>query len=532
MPYEEDEARRAARERLQARMARRGSSDTLGSSSSAGGSRPGSRISSRRSERQSNSADRESFASRIKPSAQDRSESDEYDFDEPEASGGSRFDSIRESVGDFFTTSGDNRTVAIGPISFDLPFDLPDRIPPIAVPIAALVIVLLLIFAVLIPSCTRAAAPAEQQQVEMSTEQTGSNGSTEQSATSQTSTVQQVADAKKEAEAAVKSASSVEGVDKQESHQAALVELLGDETSAKLLAEAKTSIDALWIAAHPDEYAFDGVEVQYKVLKLAADEPQALTYVREFPDSYPADGVNMDKSVAMSTSSPAAGVPDTNVPHLYQWDRRWGYTTYSSAAFGLTGCGPTSLAMVYQGLTGSNDKSPYDIAKIADERGYMDEYQGTVGTFFTEIAGELGLECEEIYPDSGSIRQALEHGQVVIANLAPGYFTANGHYFVLAGLADDGTAIVNDPYSVERSSQTWDLDTIASQSYACYGYTRSAAGATTTTTNTDDETGTSDAAEADTANADADAETNTDSGETATDSLADSAVAAQDATEA
>ena len=212
--------------------------------------------------------------------------------------------------------------------------------------------------------------------------------------------------------------------------------------------------------------------MQYKVLKLAADEPAALDYVREFPDNYPAESVNTDKSLAMSTSSPASGVPDTSVPHLYQWDRRWGYTSYSSAPFGLTGCGPTSLAMVYQGLTGSVDKTPYDMGKLAEDKGYMSEYEGTMGAFFTETAEELGLICEELYPDSSTIREALESGQVVIANLAPGYFTTNGHYFVLTGLAKDGTAIVNDPYSVMRSSQTWDLDTIASQSYICYGYTR------------------------------------------------------------
>jgi len=181
----------------------------------------------------------------------------------------------------------------------------------------------------------------------------------------------------------------------------------------------------------------------------------------------------MDKSLAMSESSPAASVPDTNIPHLYQWDRRWGYTTYSSAAFGLTGCGPTAMAMVYQGVTGQTDRTPYDMAKLASDGGYMDEFEGTMQSFFTESAEQLGLSVEEVSPDPESIRQALERGQVVIANLAPGYFTTTGHYFVLTGLAQDGTAIVNDPYSVVRSSQTWDLDTIASQSYACYGYSKS-----------------------------------------------------------
>ena len=506
MPYEDDEVRRAARERLQARMERRGSANTLASQS---GSRSSGRSSSEKSPGRKVERDTARYAERSRAGA----DSDSSAGVGAGVSGA--IGSARDRVGDFLETSGDNRTVEVGPVSFDLPFAVPDRIPPIAVPIAALIIILLLIFAVLIPSCSRASAPASTSQSAASVSAAASDASasaasasasesaasanagttttsttastTDATTTSQpTSLVLQVAQAKSKARDAVQAASSVDSVDKQESHQGALSELLGDETSSKLLAQAKNSIDALWIAAHPSAYAYDGVEVQYKVLKLAADEPAALKYVREFPENYPADSVNTDKSLAMSTSSPSSGVPDTKIPHLYQWDQRWGYTTYSSAPFGLTACGPTSLAMVYQGLTGSVDKSPYDMGKLAEEKGYMSEYEGTMGAFFTETAEELGLICEELYPDSETIRQALDSGQVVIANLAPGYFTTTGHYFVLTGLADDGTAIVNDPYSVVRSSQTWDLDTIASQSYICYGYTRATA-ATTRSSESDTE---------------------------------------------
>ena len=212
--------------------------------------------------------------------------------------------------------------------------------------------------------------------------------------------------------------------------------------------------------------------MQYKVLKLAADEPEAIKYVRDFPSSYPASKPDEDKSLGMSSSSPASNIPDTDIPHFYQWDRRWGYTPYSGAAFGLTGCGPTSLAMVYQGVTGKSDKTPYDMCKLADEKGYMTEYEGTLGEFFTETAEELGLVCEELYPEAETLRSSLEHGQTVIVNLAPGYFTDTGHYLVATALTPEGQAIVNDPYSVERSSQTWDLDLLASQSYVMYGYTK------------------------------------------------------------
>ena len=288
MPYEDDESRRAARERLQARMARREGDNSSAYSaqnhSTTATSRP------RREPRQSGARDADYSTERTRREGKAGSTGPRIPL--PGNDGESPLSGVKERIGDFFAVTGENRTVEIGPVSFDLPFDLPERIPPIAVPIAAALIVLLLIFAVLIPSCTRAPEGDTQGQQEQQSEQTASGDA----ASSQgQGIVSQVAEAKAKAESAVKSAGSVSGVDKQETHQGALVELLGDETSAKLLAQAKTNADALWIAAHPKEYAFDGVEVQYKVLKLAADEPAALDYVRQFPTSYPAESVNMDK---------------------------------------------------------------------------------------------------------------------------------------------------------------------------------------------------------------------------------------------
>ena len=257
-------------------------------------------------------------------------------------------------------------------------------------------------------------------------------------------------------------------IDANNEAQRKLIDIIGEDDAKKLLKAAATDADVLWIAAHPDAFAFDGVEVQAKVLKLAANEPASIPYVRAFPSQYPTTKPSDDSSLAMSKQSPSGDVPDTSVPHLYQWDRRWGYTTYSSAAFGLTGCGPTSMAMVVEALTGK-ETNPCDIAKLVDDLGYMDQFNGTGLEFFTEAADELGLECTQLYPTGDSITEALATGQVVVANLGPGQFTSTGHYFVLAGL-DNWNVIVNDPYSVERSSRTWDPETIADESITLFAY--------------------------------------------------------------
>lgn len=285
-----------------------------------------------------------------------------------------------------------------------------------------------------------------------------------------------------ESSAAESSGASVEA----EPDTAALADIIGQEEADKLVAQAQTSDDARWIAANLDAFTFEAPEVQAKVLKLAADDPLALSFVRNFPEQYAPNveaaskgmmegdalfaAANPDESLALPTGSPSADVPDTNVPHLYQWDRRWGYIVYNGDAFGLSGCGPTSLAMVYQTLTGSADITPLDVAKLAYEGGYVVEWLGTSNDFFTAGASELGLTCEMIDLSADAIVQTLRSGTPIVANLGVGSFTSYGHFFVLAGVADNGEIIVNDPYSATRSSKTWDPEVIASESLALYAY--------------------------------------------------------------
>ncbi|BAK44583.1 hypothetical protein EGYY_14330 [Eggerthella sp. YY7918] len=241
--------------------------------------------------------------------------------------------------------------------------------------------------------------------------------------------------------------------------EAALVALVGEETTQKLVEGSASSEDLLWIAANPDALAIDGVEVQTKLLELAAKEPEAIPFVRNFPNAYPADS-----GTACDT------VTKGEVPHLYQWDPRWAYTVYSSAAFGLTGCCPTSLSMVYQGLTGKHDLSPYDMGVRAQEGGYMDEYNGTVASFLIDEAPSLGLSCQVISVDADALRWALNEGAVVVCNVGAGDFTTDGHFFVITGLADDGSLVINDPYSSVRSSTTWDIDQVVNQTMGLYAY--------------------------------------------------------------
>ena len=234
---------------------------------------------------------------------------------------------------------------------------------------------------------------------------------------------------------------------------------LEDDYAEALMTAAETDADAAWIVSHIDRYAVDGSTVQYKLLKLAATEPQARPFVRNWPDCYPSD----------QAGSCSSGW-DGRVPRLYQWDERWGYTLYCNTTFALTGCCPTSLAMVYQGLTGASDRSPYDLGVMAARGGYMDSFNGTDTAFLMTCAPELGLSCRQLSVSSDSITSALSAGEVIICNVGPGDFTTGGHFIVLAGLDSAGDVVVNDPFSAERSAMSWPAQTIAGQTKALYAY--------------------------------------------------------------
>ncbi len=241
-----------------------------------------------------------------------------------------------------------------------------------------------------------------------------------------------------------------------------LVNLLGNEEAAALLNAASQSQDAYWIASHPTEFERDGYAVQGKLFKLAAHEPAAISFVRNWPDRYPQETASGDATPTVESG--------TAVPRLYQWDERWGYTVYSSTTFALTGCCPTALAMVYQALSGDASITPYDMAMMARNNGYETEYDGTDGSFLVHMAGDLGLSCTELSPASTNLRTTLNAGHPLIINVGPGDFTENGHFIVACGLDSNGKVIVNDPYSAERSNQTWDVDVLVSQSKAFYAY--------------------------------------------------------------
>lgn len=150
------------------------------------------------------------------------------------------------------------------------------------------------------------------------------------------------------------------------------------------------------------------------------------------------------------------------VPLFIQWDQRWGYETYGSDCIGITGCGPTCLAMVGYYLTGEDRFNPADMADFSRKNRYYSYGNGTSWTLISEGAEKLGLKVEELPLVEKKISDSLAAGKPVILAVGPGDFTTTGHYIVLTAVVD-GLFQINDPNSYANSERLWSYEELEPQ---------------------------------------------------------------------
>ena len=158
------------------------------------------------------------------------------------------------------------------------------------------------------------------------------------------------------------------------------------------------------------------------------------------------------------------------VPLLMQWDWRWGFDHYGGGPGGLTGCAPTCMAMIGLGLTGDESINPRDMFVYSENAGFWVPGQGTSWSLVTNAFPNHPIACYQINPDEGSIRYELEAGHPVLINVGVGKFSAVGHFMVLAGIAQDGTFILNDPNNLENCSRTWPWSELSSEVVSAWSY--------------------------------------------------------------
>lgn len=229
------------------------------------------------------------------------------------------------------------------------------------------------------------------------------------------------------------------------------------------------------IAQNADQYDDE------RLLRLALREPEAISFVANY--------LTADKS----GSSYGDTVTKGQVPLLYDWDARWGYVSYGDGCIGVTGSGPTTIAMAYMGLTGKSDQTPATIAQstsssssssnssssstssdsstTTSSNGSSSSSSGTStasdsADSIIQMMANVGLSATQYDSSSSTLEACLSESSVAAV-----YLNDNGleqdsdaHWALVVGTNDDGTLNVFDPTSTEVSTRTWDSSTVANAS--------------------------------------------------------------------
>lgn len=199
--------------------------------------------------------------------------------------------------------------------------------------------------------------------------------------------------------------------------------------------------------------------------------PESMTTIVNYKDSENTISKDISKDIESSKSYNRK----IKLPYLNQWDERWGYEKVDDEYIAISGCGPTSLSMIYTGLTGDVTKNPYEMAKFAFENGWYDK-QGGKYDLFTEGARELGFDSVEIKSNAESIKENLDEGKIIVALVQPNEykdFSATGrHYVVITEYNDENKLVIYDVNSYENTNKTWDFDRVLDQTKVLYAISK------------------------------------------------------------
>lgn len=144
-------------------------------------------------------------------------------------------------------------------------------------------------------------------------------------------------------------------------------------------------------------------------------------------------------------------------PYFLQRDNRWAYDYLYPTNIGISGCGPSSIAMVISRLT-DNVIYPNEMAEKA--AGFMND-GGMDWAFINHIAKEYKINVSEVNLNKEEMIRSLEDGPLLVS-VSRGYFTLYGHILVIDSYKD-GKFIINDPNSVRNSIIEWEFDDISDQ---------------------------------------------------------------------
>lgn len=217
-----------------------------------------------------------------------------------------------------------------------------------------------------------------------------------------------------------------------------------------------------------------------EIEKLVEKLPKTLKEkVKKYPESlattlryFDVKDKNIDKSIKKDYENGQALDRNVKLNYICQWDERWGFEKVGDGYISVSGCGPTTLSMIYSSLTGDTSLNPIEMAKKMSDSGYYIGGEGGTYGLFTKGPQQLGLNSREIVKSKKSLKKVLDEGKIVVALVRQygiGDFTkGSGHYIVLTEYDKDEKLTIYDVNSYENTNKKWDMDRVISQTHVLF----------------------------------------------------------------
>ncbi len=205
-----------------------------------------------------------------------------------------------------------------------------------------------------------------------------------------------------------------------------------------------------------------------KYIENAQIPDQIKNMVKNNPESYELIG-DLNKINHSPENINIEGDMENPVPLFIQWDQRWGMLDYNDSYLATDGCGPTSLSMVYVGLTKDQTMNPYRMGKYFEENGWAINGVGTAWKALEEGANWLGLKYNLVDGSESMMKYELDNGKLLIISVRKGDFTSTGHLMVVRGY-EGSNFIINDPNSRNNSNKKWSYERLAPQIVQVWSY--------------------------------------------------------------
>ena len=235
------------------------------------------------------------------------------------------------------------------------------------------------------------------------------------------------------------------------------------ESAEEIQSEASGTFDEQiareyrWLEKHADEFPSHKIE-------YAENNPGLIDFLYRY-----AFGEKESSSEESGDRGLTEDEKKAYAPVLLQWDDRWGFHPYGTSVLGLTGCGPTCLAMVVDSLSEDADVTPAEAADFATKQDLYEYGVGTRWGIWSAGATEYGLECETVSADFDTVLGELSQNAMVVCSVGPGVFTPGGHFIVIVG-QEEGKLEIRDPNNFQNSTRLWDWDEFSSQIKHCWSF--------------------------------------------------------------